>query len=236
MEISVQWYSYSTKELGHSLYFFQGAGTFTLLFPRSWDSHSTFSEELGHSLYFFQGAGTFTSLFPRSWDIHFTFSKELGHSLCFFQGAGTVTLLFPRSWDIHYTFSKELGHSLYFFQGSGTFNLLLPRSWDIQSTFSTELHCKKKVSDFPVPSQDVTNQTLPGVEKSYYSRPGRVFFIDIPAGDGKIFDIFLQSGTFFHNECITTKEMLPYPKRGWERPLCTIINEGAGICDTIRAN
>jgi hypothetical protein len=26
------------------------------------------------------------------------------------------------------------------------------------------LHCKKKVSDFPVPSRDVTNQTLPDRE------------------------------------------------------------------------
>jgi hypothetical protein len=25
-------------------------------------------------------------------------------------------------------------------------------------------HCKKKVTDFPVPSRDVTNQTLPGRE------------------------------------------------------------------------
>jgi hypothetical protein len=26
------------------------------------------------------------------------------------------------------------------------------------------LHCKKKVSDFPVPSRDITNQSLPGGE------------------------------------------------------------------------
>jgi hypothetical protein len=26
------------------------------------------------------------------------------------------------------------------------------------------LHCKKKIKDFPVPSQDVTNQTLSGRE------------------------------------------------------------------------
>jgi hypothetical protein len=25
-----------------------------------------------------------------------------------------------------------------------------------------DIHCKKKISDFSVPSQDVTNQTLPG--------------------------------------------------------------------------
>ncbi len=34
---------------------------------------------------------------------------------------------------------------------------------------------KKNVSDFPVPSRDVTYQTLPGLEKFYYSRPGRVW-------------------------------------------------------------
>jgi hypothetical protein len=32
----------------------------------------------------------------------------------------------------------------------------------------------KKVNDFPVPSRDVTDQTLPGQEKLNYSRPGRV--------------------------------------------------------------
>jgi hypothetical protein len=33
----------------------------------------------------------------------------------------------------------------------------------------------KKVTDFPVPSRDVTNQTLPGWE--YYSHPGRVWLV-----------------------------------------------------------
>ncbi len=37
------------------------------------------------------------------------------------------------------------------------------------------LRCKKKVSDFPVLSRDDPNQTLPGREKCYYSRPGRVW-------------------------------------------------------------
>ncbi len=32
----------------------------------------------------------------------------------------------------------------------------------------------KKVSHFPVPSRDVTDQTLSGREKLNYSRPGRV--------------------------------------------------------------
>ncbi len=32
------------------------------------------------------------------------------------------------------------------------------------------VHCKKKVGDFPVPSRDVTNQTLPGRE--FIPHPG----------------------------------------------------------------
>jgi hypothetical protein len=35
----------------------------------------------------------------------------------------------------------------------------------------------KKVSDFPVPIRDVTNQTLPGQELFNYSRPGRVWLV-----------------------------------------------------------
>jgi hypothetical protein len=36
------------------------------------------------------------------------------------------------------------------------------------------IYTVKKVSHFPVPSRDVTDQTLPGREKLIYSRPGRV--------------------------------------------------------------
>jgi hypothetical protein len=44
----------------------------------------------------------------------------------------------------------------------------------------------KKVNHFPVPSRDVTDQTLPGREKLKYSRPGRVrSATSRPAGDGK---------------------------------------------------
>jgi hypothetical protein len=41
-------------------------------------------------------------------------------------------------------------------------------------------HSKKKVIDFPVPSRDVTYQTLTKLVS------------DIPAGDGKIINLFLQ--------------------------------------------
>jgi hypothetical protein len=35
-------------------------------------------------------------------------------------------------------------------------------------------HLQVEVSDFPVPSQDASNKTLPGQEKLNYSLPGRV--------------------------------------------------------------
>ncbi len=44
-----------------------------------------------------------------------------------------------------------------------------------------QLHCKKKVSDFSVPSLDVPNQILSGRES---------LVSDIPAGDGKIIILF----------------------------------------------
>jgi hypothetical protein len=47
------------------------------------------------------------------------------------------------------------------------------------------LHCKKKVRDFPVPSRDVTNQTLSGREKLNYSPPWRVWL-----GTGKSLTFF----------------------------------------------
>jgi hypothetical protein len=49
----------------------------------------------------------------------------------------------------------------------------------------------KNVSDFPVPSRDVTYQTLPawlGIIKLFPARESLVS--DIPAGDGKIANIF----------------------------------------------
>jgi hypothetical protein len=43
----------------------------------------------------------------------------------------------------------------------------------------------KKFIDFPVPSRDVTDQTLPGREKINYSRPGRVWSVIAYLGTGK---------------------------------------------------
>ncbi len=50
----------------------------------------------------------------------------------------------------------------------------------------------KKVSYFPVPGRDVTNQTIPCREKlnSILAREGLVS--DIPSGDGKTANLFLQ--------------------------------------------
>jgi hypothetical protein len=44
----------------------------------------------------------------------------------------------------------------------------------------------KKISDFPVPSWDVTKQTLPGRE----CFKGEFGYSDIPAGDRKIANLF----------------------------------------------
>ncbi len=60
----------------------------------------------------------------------------------------------------------------------------------------------KKVSDFSVPTRDVTNQTLPGEEEFNNSRPGRVS--DILAGDREIAKLFLQ--------CIVRMVMVPHIK------------------------
>jgi hypothetical protein len=51
----------------------------------------------------------------------------------------------------------------------------------------------KKVTYFPVPSRDVTNQTLPGREQFNYSRPWRVWLVTSRLGRGK-------SLTFFYRE------------------------------------
>jgi hypothetical protein len=57
-----------------------------------------------------------------------------------------------------------------------------------------DLHCIKKVVDFPVPNRDVIYQTFPGlVRESLVS--------DIPAGDGKIANLFLQC---MRNCCVKT--------------------------------
>jgi hypothetical protein len=56
--------------------------------------------------------------------------------------------------------------------------------------FEQLIYTVKIFNDFPVHSRDVTNQTIPRREYKNYSRPGRVWYI--PAGDGKMANLFLQ--------------------------------------------
>ncbi len=60
---------------------------------------------------------------------------------------------------------------------------------------------KKRLSVFPVPSRDVTNQTLPGRELLNYSRPYWVWLVRSRLGTGKTIT-FLYSA---HWCCITLK-------------------------------
>jgi hypothetical protein len=57
---------------------------------------------------------------------------------------------------------------------------------------NAEVHCKKRfVVGFPVPSRDVTDQTLPGREYFNYSRPGmRVCLVTSRLGMGKSITFF----------------------------------------------
>jgi hypothetical protein len=57
--------------------------------------------------------------------------------------------------------------------------------------------CTVKVSDFPVSSRDVTNQTLPGEEKFNYFRPGRVWLATSRLGTGKWLTFFYSVWTKF---------------------------------------
>ncbi len=49
---------------------------------------------------------------------------------------------------------------------------------------------KEKVSDFPVPSWDVTKHTLPGREQLNYSRPGILWLVTSRMGTGKTIAFF----------------------------------------------
>ncbi len=77
-----------------------------------------------------------------------------------------------------------------------------------ESRFSLQLHAVKKVSNFPVPSRNVTNQTLLGQENIITLFPVRdSLFSDIPAGDGKITNLFYSvapsaSEKNYHDMCI----------------------------------
>ncbi len=76
-------------------------------------------------------------------------------------------------------------------------------------------HSEKKFIVFPVPSRDVTNQTLPGQELLNYSQPE--FSFDIPAGDW-------ETITFFYSEGTVVQKSLSL-----KSPL-HILNWGVGVC------
>jgi len=63
----------------------------------------------------------------------------------------------------------------------------------------TQIHCKKRVSDFPVPSRDVTNQTLPDREKIKLFLSRESFVSDIPVGDVKIANLFFTVYTILRS-------------------------------------
>jgi hypothetical protein len=50
------------------------------------------------------------------------------------------------------------------------------------------VHCKRKFSDVPVPSRDVTNAPWPGIVKLFLA--GESLVSDIQAGDGNIANLF----------------------------------------------
>jgi hypothetical protein len=52
----------------------------------------------------------------------------------------------------------------------------------------------EKFSSFPVPSRDVTYQTLPGRELFNYSRTGSVWYVTSQLGTGKLLTFFYSVG------------------------------------------
>jgi hypothetical protein len=67
-----------------------------------------------------------------------------------------------------------------------------PPSFELYEFLASAL--LKRVSHFPVPSRDVTDQTLSGREKTKLFPPRKSLVSDIPAGDGKTANSFLQCG------------------------------------------
>ncbi len=62
-----------------------------------------------------------------------------------------------------------------------------------QTTQGTkELHCKKKASDIPVPSRDVTYQNSPLAGQFNFFPARQSSVSDIPAGDRNVAELFLQ--------------------------------------------
>ncbi len=63
------------------------------------------------------------------------------------------------------------------------------------------MHCKKKVREFPVPSRDVTTKLSLGGNNDVITElflPRGSLVSDIPAGDGKLVNLFLQCDAHGH--------------------------------------
>jgi hypothetical protein len=57
------------------------------------------------------------------------------------------------------------------------------------------MHCKKKAREFPIPSRDVTTKLSLGGNNDVITElflPRGSLVIDIPAGDGKLVNLFLR--------------------------------------------
>jgi len=76
------------------------------------------------------------------------------------------------------------------------------QSVNVNWTISSPTYTVKKVFRFPVPSRVVTDQTLPGQEKNNYFPSRESLVSDIPAGDGKIFNLFFSVGLRFRGTFI----------------------------------
>ncbi len=73
-------------------------------------------------------------------------------------------------------------------------------SWTVIISFGTyKVHYTvKKVNGFPVPSRDVTNQTLSGREYLNYSWPGRVWLVTSQLGTRKWLTFFYRVVNCYH--------------------------------------
>jgi hypothetical protein len=93
----------------------------------------------------------------------------------------------PPSWTTLVLYSR----AVFIFNEPASWPTLVP-AYTTTSVEGVD-HCcctVKKDNDFPVPSRDVTNHTLPGREYWNYSRPSRVWLVTFRLGTGKLLIFF----------------------------------------------
>jgi hypothetical protein len=122
----------------------------------------------------------------------------LGHSNAIFRGRLNITFLLALSYTkfndvphqrrIMYTQFKYLHSDI--MKNPTMMGLIIRGHYTV-----------KKFIDFPVPSLDVTDQTLPGREKLNYSRPLRVWLVTPRLGTGKNRNLFYSVGPTFDAQC-----------------------------------